>query len=618
MARQQGAYQRVIRRWSSTFMALALSSQLVVSAGADPAPRDQESAAKSLEAILQQAAEDGFIVGKSEKPANTSKPAAVKAPSPDNTTSSKAQTMARPSSGNCAVAQAADVTAFTDIAVLADTTEARAKLRQSDWADEDMKSLIMNYIALGLGTEARALSERVDAPLLASLGRLLADEAEAQDRALIQSYKSCGGSFSVWDFAAHIASPDRLDIPRAIEPVIFERLSKFPPSLREQLELQFAIYAAETGDIFNAERIMRELFPETKYGELPARKDDDVLYLHALILQQKGDANFVEILTHLATFDGLYKTKAVQALARDSVVTGRALPDTFESDLAAIDYQYGDAVEGKAASLELVKFRSDRHQFSDAINTAKLKFSDTDPQWQESVELIATEISLQLNGDELSPRLYALDGYFHDPDFFDTYSKLQELVFNIHSTAIDLGFPELAEKLTTQLKSLEAADSSVDIQTHLLIAQAALALKNARFEDAVKSLETVKSYAPAETLRQQASLASGDRALVQSVFSETKASEARDREYLEFVLQKGRWAEAKVLTANLSTTQDATVDALPFSLNAATLNYLANPTSPKVNTKLPDSANELDGLLSRFKTNAQLAKGLLNYAPSES
>jgi len=513
-AKKRGPKNRSFKRMSArgaaiSILTLCLSGQMVVSAAANPADNEKSKAAKSLESILKQAAEDGFIVGKST-PQNTPETQFPAAKSVANSPPPSSSALIL-----CDRAKPIDINRVANVTSLEDITEIKSKLRQSDISDDEITKFALAHIALGLGTEARSLSERIEAPLLLSLSRLVADEAEKRDITFIQSFSSCGESFAVWDFAAHIAKKNPQAQKRALTPELLEALAEFPVELRKQLEIKFATYAAETADFKTAEQLFREHYPEVKFGDLPHRKDDEVLYLHALILQHKNDDDFAEILNHLAVSDGLYKTKAVQALAQENVKTGRALPASFENELNAIDYKYGDAVEGKAATLELVRFRADKLQFTDAINTAKLKFSETDIEMQDSVTLIANKISDQLSAQETTPRLYALDGYFHDPEFFKSYARLKELIINVHAAALDLGLPELASQLSAELEALNLTEKSADVKTQILIAQAELAVKNESFEEAIKSLEGVKSNALAEALRQRASLASGDRELVQ-------------------------------------------------------------------------------------------------------
>ena len=55
------------------------------------------------------------------------------------------------------------------------------EVETSETNGEDIDALILTYLALGLGTEAEALSERNDAPLQAAIARVINDEATAQD-----------------------------------------------------------------------------------------------------------------------------------------------------------------------------------------------------------------------------------------------------------------------------------------------------------------------------------------------------------------------------------------------------------------------------------------------------
>ena len=72
---KRGPKDRRFKRMSArgaaiSILTLCLSGQMMASAAANPADNEKSKAAKSLESILKQAAEDGFIVGKST-PQNT-------------------------------------------------------------------------------------------------------------------------------------------------------------------------------------------------------------------------------------------------------------------------------------------------------------------------------------------------------------------------------------------------------------------------------------------------------------------------------------------------------------------------------------------------------------------
>lgn len=578
-------------------------------------------AAKSLESVLQDAADQGFLKGKpTARPRDeTAKPAAK----PD-VTAAQNITPKLPV-GDCKVAAKINITAFKDVTSFEDVFKAKAKLGNMGTAEADMSTLIMNYLALGLGTEALALSERSDKKVLEALARVVADEASAEDKDIIVSYESCHESFKVWSLASHITLGTQQSDMDRLSQSHFDTLDNFPPLLRERFEINFAIHAAEIGDFLNAERLLTRYASNTKYGEIPESKDDDILYLYALIQQHKEDPRFAEVLTHIATYDGRYKTRAVKVLAEDSETTGRELPPEFENELTAIYDQYGDGQEGRTASLELIKFRLAGNQFSDAIKTAKVKFEKADPQRVETVGLIAEKISSELGSPERTNRLYALNGYFYDIDFFALYPKLGELTLQVHDGTIDLDLPELAERLAQTLEAFSKSEKGLNVENRVLLAKAQLALKGAHYDDVITILEPIKTGKQAATLRKDAALASRNRTLVQKILSEQAASASRTSDYLEFSLKKGNWAEAKTLSQNPVMTQAASASQgfkqkdmkLPLSFSAEALTYLAAPIAASGKDISLGSAAELDGLLSLLKSNANVAKGLLNYAPTE-
>ena len=589
---------------------------------AQTAETNTSNAAKSLESVLQQATEKGFLQKKpseeSTRPIKTT-PSSAELNTPQSDVAAIASVAA-----DCKLAARADIVNAAAVISLEDLNIAKSQIG-TETRREDIDKVILIYLALGLGTEAEALSERNEAFLQVAMARVVTDEASSEDGELLKGYEACNDSFKIWSLAAKLGLTPKSSLStqselHKITASELEILSKFPAHLREILELRLAEYAAETGDFLNAETLLKNYAPEIKYGDIPERKDDQLLYIHALILQNKDDARAVTILTHIGASQGEYRTKAIQSLANISAQTGLSLPETFESELAAIDDQYGDSQNGKSASLELIKFRADKNKFHDSINTAKLKFSDTDPLRLTSVTLIGDRVIDGLSSQAPARQLYALNGYFYDPEFFAPYPRHAQLTLQAHSSARGLGFPELAAKLTPNLeryaKDLTSdAFEGVDILSNLKLAKAELALKNDDFKQAIETLEPIKTAKAASALRQKASLASQDRALVQRVLSEQPTSETRDKIYLAFALQEGQWAEAKIFASNMQSNEAA--KDMPFSLNAEKLNYLSAPLNSGTAKPLPNSTAELEAMLADIRNNTRVAKGLLNHAQTE-
>ena len=347
------------------------------------------------------------------------------------------------------------------------------------------------------------------------------------------------------------------------------------------------------------------------------------------MLQSKNDDRFAEIFTHIAAGTGRFKSQALKALADDAAKTGRALPAEFEDNLKALDHQYGEGKEAQTAAIQLVKFRLGQDQFSDAINTAKAKFDPADAMRLETISLIGDKLSSGFSSKLSSRRLYALNGYFHDPDFFDEYPEVLKLTLQAHSTAVDLSLPELALKLTPKLQEF-AAQSGQKIKKPLYLAKAQLAYKAANYEEAVSILDELTPSELSDTLRKNAALASGDRALTQRVLGSLSATQERDSDYLEFALQQGLWAESQVQAQTILAKQaildkkqvgsdandgPAPMDtaAIPFAVSLELLDYFTAPIAENLKDKFPDNSEELDALLLTFKSNTNVAKGFLNY-----
>jgi len=154
--------------------------------------------------------------------------------------------------------------------------------------------------------------------------------------------------------------------------------------------------------------------------------------------------------------------------------------------------------------------------------------------------------------------------------------------------------------------------------------------KAANYEETVSILDELTPSELSDTLRKNAALASGDRALTQRVLGSLPATQDRDSDYLEFALQQGLWAESQVQAQTILAKQaildkkqvgsdandgPAPMDAaaIPFAVSLELLDYFTAPIAENLKDKFPVNSEELDALLLTFKSNTNVAKGFLNY-----
>ena len=624
--------RRAVCLGTAMIAAWGLPLHAVHAADNSKAPPPQADAVNSLRSILKDAVEQGLLDTDNSQTPDT-EPAKRISP---RASTPKPQAKANPAI-DCKTAQTAIITDFADVTKFDDVIAAKMNLGSggiSASAPEDMRAVILSYLALGLGTEALELSERTGEDLLAVLSRILEGDVSAAELDAIKPYSACHVSFRVWSLAAVLSGPSLAASAAVITDNDYAALAAFPEKLQNHFGLAFAIHAARTGDLLSAKRFLIKHAPNTKYGGIPERKDEDLLFLYALVLQSKNDDRFAEILAHIAAGTGLFKTQALTALADDAAQSGRALPAEFESDLTAINYQYGDGLEAQTAAFELVKFRLGQNQYQDAINTAKVQFGEQEAMRLDSVSLIGDKLLVEFASKLNDRRLYALNGYFHDPAFFDSYPDAFGLTLKAHDTAAALDLPELAHQLLPRLERFNAESQHADIKKSVKLAEAQLAYKASDYADAVMMLKGIKGEARFDALRKDAALASGDRALAQSVLASLPPSPKRDTDYLAFTLQKGLWTESKLqaqtilakekLASKKSAAASVRSDApsiteapLPFAFSVELLDYLTTPASAaEAAANIPDNSAELEALLLTLKSNTNVAKGFLNYDSS--
>jgi len=413
-----------------------------------------DKAVKSFEAVLQKAVDKGLLETKGNPKSTPDEPAMSEAV----ITSEPLERVIKPvtAQANCAAMSYLDPLDYENIADFDALFPAKANVK--DGKDiSGITRLSMTYLSLGLGAEVVSLNEaRSDdqAAILSALGRSVEGYPSDADLELIKAQRSCSKSAALWESFTSSSVKSLAIRPEVnTDPELFNTLVQWPAPLQELVLTRLATHAAEISDRTLAETLFSRLSPESRYGDLPEVYDDSLLYLFALIRKSRKDPRFRPIVEKLAAWDGVFQSRALKLIADDSEATGRALPQDYSTDLASVSMQYEGRAESRAATLQVIKHRVKSELYIDAIDTAKREFATTHSEMQKAVNEIGDGISEKLIAPKPPRRLYALNGYFHDRGFFETYEDKAELLAD---AAVAQGDRETVHEVLALLKATPA------------------------------------------------------------------------------------------------------------------------------------------------------------------
>lgn len=566
---------------------------------ASTAPKSD--AVKSFESVLQRAGEQGFVVIDSQ----------VKQPAPGKPASHNEDIMAPDIEDfgtiNCNVTSVLDLSIYQSVSSYEAISLVKSGLEKQGGL-EDVMPLVKTYMALGLGTEMASSARNFkghEARLIESMGRVIDGNHSSSDQNIITQYSNCSADMKLWSVftkasqALFNTDDEVFELSRENQ----EFLEDLPPNLKKLVTLRLGIYAAEQKSDPLAIRILSSLAPNTKYGELPALKDDAILYYYGLVRQMKGDPAASQVFTHLAQFDGLYRTRSLQNLAEESLHQGTKLYENFTDDLAAVSQQYNGQAESRQATLQVVKHRLQADQFIDAIEQSIREFAPIDAERIEAVIFAAEHILLRLRDKQKNQQLHALNAYLHDPLFFSKYENIEVLKAQAKETAIDLNLPELVSLISPETPAL-----SKDEKTFLAYTSALIAAKQGDYDRVIDIAKPYKADPEFQALILDAAIQSGNyKQTIESLRHKTANAE-RFALQSDIAWQKGRWGEAKISLEALAHR----VPDIAVSKKIAIANYVGTESLAYVDRAVPKTAADLDLLKVQLDTDIALVKGYLS------
>ncbi|RKQ72158.1 hypothetical protein DES40_1495 [Litorimonas taeanensis] len=562
---------------------------------------DLSNAADSLSAVIGSAKQSGILKSHSNKAVTTPVPAGERqnTPQPLNV-----------KSGSC---QALSVLDFSNLKTLSnyeDLSAAKTSEPQENKAGNS-QHIARVYISLGLGIEAAtAISNdsSEEANLLRHVAMILAEPNTARYTGVFKPYQNCVDT--IFPFVA-LDTPEVLanDIDGARRRAIINSLDKYPPKLKDFLEVHLAIRAFENGrnNLGNAiwsklEREAREnetALPEERYDE------DELLYLKAL-LEVNGDTDYARsIFSHLAEREGLYRLSSLQQLtdlklksisgskSGGSSVRGST---AIEVDLLEMSEKGIGSRDGQIAAFELVKNRVYSNNVTAAVNVTKKYFHPSDDQYKASAEKIRSLIQARLISDNNLVRLQGLNGFLSERDFYAVTDNFPALEYDALYAAFESGLPELHSSIISEA-------SSMPEKTDQLLRSSKLFEAIKHGQTSLKDIESeIKTLSEPMVLRiAQYAIAENDIALMRIVEANLASETEAQTLSRSIAFAEKRWGDITATESSPETTSQV-----------KTANLLSRDIQNPVTTKSKNWLSSLPSQLKDIDTSIRQTKDFLN------
>ena len=556
-------------------------------------------AAKRLESVLKKAGEQGLLQVEGQKV-----PEATPVRSAKSLRNSMRLAMLE-GDIDCEITDVFDLVDYNEVLSFDSVLSLKSSAADVETLDDTMP-IAKTYIALGLGSEVISLNKSFNSPkafLLNALARVLEDSTDEIDRKIINRYSSCNGVSDFWNLVSKASGGDVSENDHTFDISLnqLQILEDLPDHLETIIATRLGVFAAEQGASHIAEQLLLKIEPKAKNAKLPAVKSDERLYFYALIRQLKGDPASRQIFSHLGQRDGLFRTRALQRLVEANVKHGAMLHESFADDLLSVRQQYKGQTEGREATVELIRHQLKNDKYIFSIEVTKSELSQDNAERLEAVTIIGDRIYQKLEATDNTARLFALNGYMHDSDFFAVYPKIEGLKVAAYGSAIDMNLPELA-----LLIAPSPVDENDGTEKQKAFAAARLALKQADYNTVVSTASPFKSDKKFEKLLLQAAVASGDEREANRILGHMPEDKTRHRQEAKVAWRNGQWYTAK--TALEAASGDGTDPDLDGRIAVA--NYVGSDSSAGPGN-IPVTADSLDGFNKQITGDIALVKAYL-------
>ncbi len=429
-------------------------------------PESLEQATEKFKRILENAKLNGFVSDRTEKtPGLDTNDPDQRASDPQisvsqDTDSQNIQTVG-PTALTCSDMDVLDMSQFFDIY---DVEHLKQEKSKSDGSldSQEIETLAQTYMSLGLGAEAYAVLKPYNTPrhvILSHVSTIMAGFNLNEHKVLFTDVAACGPTADLW---AAFENPERLDyIAYTSGPQTLRyELKGYPKFLRIDLGLELAIKAAERGNLLLANGIWEDMVGKDATLKLGLRGDHSQLYLTALRSQERDVEKAIAIYEYLSERDGLFRSKALQALTTLKLNSGEALSENMEIDLASVSHEYSGEKAARDAAVQLIKNRIQAGMAIDAIRTTRKMLDPQDTEFLYAVDLIAVHIQGLFDSPDSTVNMLGLNSYLVDPDIFKHSNKQAALQRSALLAAIALDLPELGDVIYKSTQDVSGPDKA--------------------------------------------------------------------------------------------------------------------------------------------------------------
>ncbi len=425
-------------------------------------------AAERLRALLNEAAETGFVSMRGQEPPEEplqsteqstdetlpeGEQLASEAPPKKDKTVRRSLRLDRAEAasivpGQCTRAEWFNLDDFKEPPTYDDVYLLRNKLMspRGEYDPEVGLKLAQSYLALSMPEEAYALSLTMDAPQVQFIGQL-AQVVRGKGGEFIpelERYLPCSDSAGIWLAAAIVDRDPERSISYANEYVT--EVGQLPPDLQFTIASKLGILAAEQEDYELAKLMLARMM------KLGHDNDPAVLYLEALVGATDGEQASLDQLRYAAQVQGPYQARALIELGAMSETTPYK---KYAKDLELVTAQYKGLDDGDLAKQMNIRFLAEEGRYQFAIDTTKKDFLEEGRGRAASRDIIANIMLRRLQSDEPEERFKSLTHYVYNLEFFFGYGSEEELRFRAASSALEFELPKLLVPLQNDFTFIE-------------------------------------------------------------------------------------------------------------------------------------------------------------------
>ncbi len=591
-----GAKRYIAKIYKGTVLSalsLLLQTTTVYASGEKSELPPERDAAKSLQSILKKASEQGLLQADKKSPAEVNNLTAEN--------EKKAELSFLDGDINCRDTEVFDLSDYNELAGFDAVLKVKSSTLKLEKV-EDVLPLAKTYLALGLGAEPASLANQFKTPkayLLGAMSRMVDGEPNKTDHKIIEKYAPCSKVSEFWGRVA-TATRDGSHInygPFQLSGNQLQILEDLPNDLEKVLTSRLGIYAAEQNAISLAEKLIIMLEPKAKIQSLPTDMSHERLYFYGLYRYAKGHDSAKQIFEYLSQYDGSYRTRALHRLVDANTKQGAELHESFSEDLLAIRQLYKGQTQGRQATVEIVRHQLKKDQYIASINLSKSEFSHQDVEHIEAVTIIGDRVHERLELDDKKAKLFALNGYMYDPEFFALHPRISYINDAAYTSALELELPNVALSITPLMTSNGGEASSRKVY-----AQAQQAFRSADYQAAIDLSKPFNKEDRFQNLILKSAMSLGDVKQAGAVLKDMPVDKTRHGYEANLAWRNGEWQEAKsALEAISKNGTNAKLDGQIAIADYVTSAALATPRT----------ADDLDILNKKISGDIALVKAYL-------